>query len=140
MIESIHIPSLDSAWFIANPIPIEQSFSAGINTFNGTVELNACVEDSNGVCGTVGQVLTSTGSATLWTNGGGVGLQNLSQVLTVGNTATNDIILNGTIQPTTITDSTSSVGLAGQILTSNGTGLTWVNAACCNSALLMIIF
>ena len=104
----------------------------GINTFNGTVELNACVEDSNGVCGTVGQVLTSTGSATLWTNGGGVGLQNLSQVLAVGNTATNDIILNGTIQPTTITDSTSSVGLAGQILTSNGTGLTWVNAACCN--------
>jgi len=104
----------------------------GINTFNGTVELNACLEDSNGVCGTVGQVLTSTGSATLWTNGGGVGVQNLSQVLAVGNTATNNIILNGTIQPTTITDSTSSVGLAGQILSSNGTGLTWINSACCN--------
>ena len=104
----------------------------GINTFNGVVEVNACLEDSLGSCGINGQVLTSTGAGVEWTNGGGVGLQNLSQVLAVGNTATNDIILNGTIEPTTITDSTSSVGLAGQILSSNGTGLTWIDAACCN--------
>ena len=47
----------------------------GINTFNGVVEVNACLEDVNGVCGTAGQVLTSTGTGVEWTNGGGVGLQ-----------------------------------------------------------------
>ena len=104
----------------------------GTNTFNGVVEVNDCLEDSNGVCGTVGQVLTSTGGAVLWTSGGGIGTQDLQGVLDTGNTATGanaSITISGTIDPGSITDGSGSIGAAGQVLSWNGASLSWINTA-----------
>jgi len=63
---------------------------------------------------------------------GGTGvLQGLQSVLDTGNTATENINLTGnitvigTVYPTTIT-AAGSVGTAGQILSSTGTGLQWI--------------
>jgi len=62
------------------------------------------------------------------------GLQGLQSVLDTGNTATQSIDLTGnitvvgTVYPTTIT-AAGTAGLAGQILSSTGTGLQWINAA-----------
>ena len=54
---------------------------SGTNTFSGTLDVDACLEDSLGSCGTAGQVLISTGSAVQWSNGAGIGAQNLQGVL-----------------------------------------------------------
>lgn len=107
----------------------------GTNTFtaNGTtsstagIVLSGSLYDGSGT-GTVGQVLTSTATGVSW-QAASTGSQNLQQVLTVGNTATLDIITTGTMDATTITDGASSVGTAGQILTSTGTGLQWTTLA-----------
>ena len=107
----------------------------GTNTFtaNGTtsstagIVLSGSLYDGVGT-GTVGQVLTSTATGVSW-QAASTGSQNLQQVLTVGNSATIDIITTGTMDATTITDGTSSVGTAGQVLTSTGTGLQWTTLA-----------
>ena len=73
------------------------------------------------------------------TGGGGVA-QDLQSVLDTGNTAiqsinlTGNINVTGTVYPTTIT-AIGSTGAAGQILSSTGTGLQWINAgsaSCCS--------
>ena len=58
----------------------------------------------------------------------------LAEVLAAGNTATNNINLTGNITLTgnlstsgTIADSSGDVGVAGQVLSSTGTGTNWVN-------------
>ena len=62
------------------------------------------------------------------------GLQDLQSVLTTGNTATEDINLtgnitvNGTVYPTTIT-AAGTAGIAGQLLSSTGTGIQWVDTS-----------
>jgi hypothetical protein len=77
-------------------------------------------------------VSSLTGSATV--------LQGLQSVLDTGNTATQslsltgDINVVGTVYPTTIT-AVGSTGSAGQILSSTGTGLQWINSpstSCCS--------
>ena len=61
-------------------------------------------------------------------------LQGLQSVLDTGNTATQSINLTGnitvvgTVYPTTIT-AAGTPGAAGQILSSTGTGIQWINAA-----------
>jgi len=72
---------------------------------------------------------------------GGAGvLQGLQSVLDTGNTATQninltgDITVVGTVYPTTIT-AQATTGLAGQILSSTGTGIEWINSpatSCCS--------
>jgi len=105
---------------------------SGTNTFSGTLDVDGCLEDSNGLCGTAGQVLTSTGGAVLWTSGGAIGTQDLQGVLDTGNTATGanaSITISGTIDPGSITDGTGSTGAAGQVLSWNGASLSWINTA-----------
>lgn len=111
--------------------------SAGNNTFTGTntfsasgtlvttagVVLSGSLWDGAST-GTSGQVLTSTATGVSWA-AASVGTQDLQSVLGVGNTATNDINLTGSIIPTTITDGVASVGSAAQYLSSTGTGLAW---------------
>ena len=72
---------------------------------------------------------------------GGAGvLQGLQSVLDTGNTATQninltgDITVVGTVYPTTIT-AQATTGLPGQILSSTGTGIEWINSpatSCCS--------
>ena len=111
--------------------------SAGDNTFTGTntFSANGNLVTTAGVVlsgslwdgastGTAGQVLTSTATGVSWA-AASVGTQDLQSVLALGNTATNDINLTGSIIPTTITDGVASVGTALQYLSSTGTGLAW---------------
>lgn len=72
--------------------------------------------------------------------GAAVVLQGLQSVLDTGNTATQNLSLTGdinvvgTVYPTTIT-AVGSTGSAGQILSSTGTGLQWINSpstSCCS--------
>lgn len=52
----------------------------------------------------------------------------LSEVLTAGNTATNNIILTGNLSITgTYADSSGDVGISGQVLSSTGAGTNWIN-------------
>jgi len=52
----------------------------------------------------------------------------LSEVLTAGNTATNNIILTGNLSITgTYADSSGDVGVSGQVLSSTATGTNWIN-------------
>lgn len=52
----------------------------------------------------------------------------LSEVLTAGNTATNNIILTGNLSITgTYADSSGDVGVSGQVLSSTGAGTNWIN-------------
>ena len=77
--------------------------------------------------GTVGQVLTATGTGVNWTT---LSLtpNTLQEVLDTGNSATGanaNITLSGFIKPAVILDAASSAGAIGQVLTSTGTGWNW---------------
>jgi len=63
----------------------------------GNARITGALYDSSNSPGTSGQVLSSTGSGTAWTTGGGGGSQNLQQVTDVGNTTTNIIYFNGNV-------------------------------------------
>ena len=72
--------------------------------------------------------------------GGGGVAQDLQSVLDVGNTAiesinlTGNILVTGTVYPTTIT-AIGSTGGVGQILSSTGSGIQWINSpniSCCD--------
>lgn len=110
--------------------------------------------DENGLAGTAGQVLVSTGTSVEWSSTLPV-TPNLQQVLQSGNTASNvgmtfsgaGVITLGSGNPilsagsntftgtntftgvldidSTLEDSAGSVGTSGQVLTSTGTGVIW---------------
>tara|TARA_R110002167_G_scaffold1992_1_gene9891 strand:+ start:4629 stop:7340 length:2712 start_codon:yes stop_codon:yes gene_type:complete len=105
----------------------------GQNTFSGPVILSSTVSDGSTI-GTVGQVLSSTGSGVSWITPAS-STNTLQQVLDAGNTATgiNALInITGSFSSGSILDSTSSSGSAGQVLTSNGGTYSWVSTACCS--------
>jgi len=82
-------------------------------------------DDTSGV-GTTGQILSKTASGVRWINNPTVYTAGLADVLLVGNTATNNIILNGYIKPTDIKDSTDSNGSLNQVLSVGAGGLEWI--------------
>tara|TARA_R110000824_G_scaffold31328_4_gene102053 strand:- start:23234 stop:25693 length:2460 start_codon:yes stop_codon:yes gene_type:complete len=113
---------------------------SGNNTFSATgnlattagIALTGTLWDGTSI-GTAGQVLTSTVTGVQWAAASG-GSQNLQQVLDIGNTATQSITLTGDLQATTFTDLSGSTGTPGQVLSSTGGGLQWVNSitSCCS--------
>jgi competence protein ComGC len=109
----------------------------------GDTHITGGLFDVNTSIGTAGQVLTSTGFNVEWYTIPTV-IPDLQQVLTAGNTANVDILLNADIQALdvssdtatfstdltidgTLTDGTASVGTAGKVLSSTGTGVQWVS-------------
>ena len=105
---------------------------SGNNSFTSTVALTGCLSDSLGSCGIAGQVLISTGTAVQWSNGAGIGAQDLQGVLDTGNSASGvnaSITITGTLDAGTITDNTGSTGAVGQVLSMSGAGLTWITPA-----------
>lgn len=89
-------------------------------------------DDTTGI-GTTGQFLSKTVSGIRWVNAPTSTTPGLADVLSVGNTATNNINLTGTIyttniKPTTITDETNSQGTVGQALIRTSTGIVWSNS------------
>ena len=109
----------------------------------GDTHITGGLFDFNASMGTAGQVLISTGFNVEWYTIPTV-IPDLQQVLTAGNTANVDILLNADIQALdvssdtatfstdltidgTLTDGTASVGTAGKVLSSTGTGVQWVS-------------
>tara|TARA_R100000655_G_scaffold28744_3_gene58513 strand:- start:17 stop:1111 length:1095 start_codon:yes stop_codon:yes gene_type:complete len=108
------------------------SLDGGDLTLDATAALyvGGLLIDSTGATGALGQTLTSDASGNpVWGAGGG-GSQNLEQVLTVGNTATNDInltgdiIQGGNINLTGDITQTGNYGLTGDITQVGDVGLT----------------
>jgi hypothetical protein len=85
------------------------------------------IQDENSAIGTTGQVLSKTATGIRWINNPIMLTPGLADVLSVENTATNDIILNGYIKPTNIKDSSNSDGSLNQILSIGAGGLEWKN-------------
>jgi len=112
--------------------------------FVGETHIQGGLFDIVDSIGTPGQVLTSTGEGVEWYTLPPIFTPTLQQVLTEGNTADIDIILDANLEALdvssntasilnnltlggTLTDNNSSVGGSGQVLESTGTGLQWVD-------------
>lgn len=88
-------------------------------------------DDTSGI-GTTGQVLSKTATGIRWINNPAVYTAGLADVLSVGNTATNNITLIGNITvtkaiPENIEDEDSYIGLLGQVLSKTSTGIKWIS-------------
>jgi hypothetical protein len=113
------------------------------SNLTGQTKITGGLYDRLNSIGTAGQVLTSTGTQVEWYTIPTV-IPDLQQVLTAGNTAVNNIILTGNLSANnaalltstistnltllgTLRDGLSSVGANNQVLSSNVTGVRWVN-------------
>lgn len=85
----------------------------------GALSLGGTVRDFNGALGTNGETLVCNASGQL-VFGSGLTNQNLQQVLNIGNTATQDINLTGSITQTGDQDITGDVTHIGNYLFENG--------------------
>ena len=92
------------------------------------------IEDEDGNLGIPTQILTKTSTGVAWEYSPIPVTAGLNDVLLVGNTATNDIILTGDITVIdahisgALYDSNDLPGTAGQILSSTGTETEWIDA------------
>lgn len=89
----------------------------------GALTLGGTVRDFNGALGNNGETLVCNALGQL-VFGSGLTNQNLSQVLTVGNTATNDINLTGNLNLTGNIVETGNIGLTGNLTQTGDIGLT----------------
>ena len=113
------------------------------SNLTGQTKITGGLYDRLNSIGAAGQVLTSTGTQVEWYTIPTV-IPDLQQVLTSGNTAVNNIILTGNLSANnaalltstistsltvlgTLRDGLSSVGTNNQVLSSNVTGVRWVN-------------
>lgn len=113
------------------------------SNLTGQTHITGGLYDRLNSIGTAGQVLTSTGTQVEWYTIPTV-IPDLQQVLAAGNTAVNNIILTGNLSANnaalltstistsltvlgTLRDGLSSVGTNNQVLSSNVTGVRWVN-------------
>lgn len=91
------------------------------------------IQDDTAGIGTAGQVLSKTASGIRWITNPASYTAGLADVLSVGNTATNNITLIGNINATNaritgaIYDSNNSPGTAGQILSSKVAETEWID-------------
>ena len=89
--------------------------TGNITQSGGALSLGGTVRDFNGDLGANGETLVCNASGQL-VFGSGLTNQNLDQVLAVGNTATNNIVLTGDFTQTgTITQTGGSINLTGNI-------------------------
>ena len=113
------------------------------SNLTGQTHITGGLFDRLNSIGTAGQVLTSTGTQVEWYTIPTI-IPNLQQVLTSGNTAVNNIILTGNLTANnaalltstistsltllgTVKDGLSSAGTNNQVLSSNVTGVRWIN-------------
>jgi hypothetical protein len=92
------------------------------HSFSNTVTFSAV--SANGSTGTAGQVFTSNGTATYWSTVAGV---NTASQYTFTNTIvfSNTLTTNGPLQIDNVVTANGGNGTAGQVLTSNSTGVYW---------------
>lgn len=97
--------------------------SGDITQSGGAVKLGGTVKDFNGNLGNNGETLVCNASGQL-VFGSGLTNQNLDQVLSIGNTATNDINLTGNLNLTGNIVETGNIGLTGNITQTGDVALT----------------
>jgi hypothetical protein len=86
------------------------------------------IQDGDSSIGVSGQLLSKSPSGIKWIDVPSSFTAGLNDVLLVGNTATNDILLTGDIHISgSFYDSDDSPGTAGQVLSSSGTGTEWID-------------
>jgi hypothetical protein len=105
-----------------------------IGNITSTKIIPGNIQDDTLGIGTTGQILSKTATGIRWINNPTVFTPGLADVLSVGNTATNDITLIGNIIatkaiPTNIQDETASIGSSGQILSKTALGIRWINSS-----------
>lgn len=105
-----------------------------IGNITSTKIIPGNIQDDTAGIGTVGQVLSKTSTGIRWITNPAIYTAGLADVLSIGNTATNNITLIGNINATNahitgaIYDSNNSPGIAGQVLSSTATGTDWIDA------------
>lgn len=126
---------LQSVLDTGNTATQDINLTGGINV-TGNLSVTGHFVDSSGDLGTSGQLLMATATGTNWST---PIVPNLQNVLDLGNTATQDINLTGKITTDILIvnnsltnsgeyyDATSSVGTAGQILSSTGSATQWID-------------
>ena len=126
---------LQSVLDTGNTATQDINLTGGINV-TGNLSVTGHFIDSDCDLGTSGQLLMATATGTNWST---PIVPNLQNVLDLGNTATQDINLTGGITTDRLTvnnsltnsgeyyDATSSVGTAGQILSSTGSATQWID-------------
>ena len=118
----------------ANTFSGNNTFSAtGNTTTTAGINITGTVSDGTTI-GTAGQVLSSTGTGVSWITPAST-TNTLQQVLDAGNTATGTnalISITGSLTAGTILDTSLSPGGSGQVLTSTGSGLSWLTLGCCS--------
>lgn len=90
------------------------------------------IQDEKPSLGNLGQVLTKSATGIVWADNPFATTPGLADVLSVGNTATNDITLIGNITsikaiPANIQDETASIGALNQVLSKTATGIKWID-------------
>ena len=117
----------------ANTFSGNNTFSAtGNTTTTAGINITGTVSDGTTI-GTAGQVLSSTGTGVSWITPAST-TNTLQQVLDAGNTATGTnalISITGSLTAGTILDTSLSPGGSGQVLSSTGSGLSWLTLGCC---------
>ena len=99
-------------------------------------------DDTSGI-GATGQFLSKTATGIRWVNAPTSSTPGLADILSVGNTATNDITLIGNIIvtkaiPENIQDETLSIGTIGQVLTKSALGIIWADTSSPFSSLTVL--
>lgn len=102
-----------------------------IGNITSTTVYPGNIKDESESYGSSGQLLSRTATGIKWINNPTSLTPGLADVLSVGNTAINDITLTGTIYttrvaPVSIVDQTGGIGVSGQFLSRTSTGLLWV--------------
>ena len=134
---SAPIPSLDQVLTVGSASSITPTFE--------NITINGSFEDGASSTGTIGQVLSSTGAGqTEWADASAP-IPTLAEVLIAGSTSTSAISLIGnsifgTLGSTTVqvngslyinallVDVNDTQGTAGQVLSSTGTGVAWIDS------------
>ena len=134
--DSAPIPSLDQVLTVGSTSNITPTFE--------NITINGSFEDGTSSTGTIGQVLSSTGSGqTEWIDNSAP-IPTLAEVVTAGNTSSSTISLTGNVIlgtgsftniqangslfiNTLLVDFNDSSGTAGQVLSSTGSGVAWVD-------------
>jgi hypothetical protein len=122
-----------NAELIMNP---QNVLDPTVTTVTATTSVKpTTILDLNNQAGTAGQILSSTSTGIDWIDPPSGTTPNIGQVITAGGDAGGGSITNvasitatTSMKPITILDKDDQAGSAGQILSSTGTGLDWVNA------------
>lgn len=124
------IPTIDQV-LISGNLSSQNIRLTGQTRSDGELAVKGSLTDETGLLGTNGQVLSSTGANVEWID---IPTPTIDQVLLSGNVSSQNIIISGSATFSSIIgltgqlkDSSSSVGTSGQVLSSTGSNVSWID-------------